>query len=233
VRADVHSHLLFAIDDGSKNETVTRGNLNVLRQWGITHLAFTPHYYTYQMPLEEFCGRRERRFHAVQSFPEAEGFSFALGAEVYLTREIFNYEDLSPLCYQGTHRMLVELEYGATRFTDSFFRRLDRLVGEYHVTPVLAHIDRYDYLYSDGKLLSELRQLGCLFQVNLSSFEPFFLGQKLVKLCKEGFVDFLGNDLHSTMPQEEKYFSVLKKLEKKAPGFARHADEMAMRYLFV
>ena len=229
---DWHSHILPGMDDGSRSAAESSKLLMALKEIGVQRLALTPHFYTYEQPMEAFLKKREERFEAFSQLPEASEFQLTLGAEVYLTRELFNYEDLSPLCLAGTDCMLVELEYGATHFYDSFFERLDRLEGEYHITPVLAHIDRYDFLVKDPALLRKLKKMGCLFQVNFPSFGPFFQGRRLMGLAKKGLVDFFGSDSHRTPPSPQDWEKWEKKVEKSVPGLLRAAERRAAELFF-
>jgi len=232
VRVDLHSHLLYGMDDGSRTAEESGRILSALKKIGVRRLALTPHFYTYEQSLESFAEKRKKRFEAFSSLSEAADFQLTLGAEVYLTRELFNYEDLSPLCFAGTDCMLVELEYGADRFYDSFWERLDRLEGEYHITPVLAHIDRYDFLVKDPALLRKLKKMGCLFQVNFPSFSPFFQGRRLMNLAKKGLVDFFGSDSHRTPPTPQDWEKWEKKVEKSVPGLLRTAERRAAELFF-
>jgi len=65
--------------------------------------------------------------------------------------------------------------------------------------PVLAHPERYHYLFDKPAEYERLKELGCLFQVNLLSLMGYY--GKLEKeaatwLLESGLVDLLGTDLH-------------------------------------
>ena len=229
--ADVHSHVLCGIDDGARDLAETGRLLTELRAVGITHLAFTPHYYPHKRSLLSFEEKREKAYEAVKALPEAENFTFSLGAEVYLGETLFNNAALDSLCYEGTDFMLTELEYTPC-FTDAARYRLLRLVEDYSVKPVLAHIDRYPFLWKNMDLLYDLKKMGCYFQVNLSAFKGFFTRMQVMKLYQNGFVDFLGGDVHrSVIPlaEKEKIFS---RVEKKYPDFADRISREAVSQLF-
>ena len=163
---------------------------------------------------------------------EAEGFTFSLGAEVYLGETLFNNESLEPLCYEGTRYMLTELEY-TPYFADSAKYRLLHLIEDYNVTPVLAHIDRYSFLWKNMDLLYDLKRMGCCFQVNLSAFTGFFSRLQAMKLYQNGFLDFLGGDVHrSVLPREDKE-KIFSRVEKKYPNFADRISREAVSQLFV
>ncbi len=228
---DVHSHLLPGIDDGCQSLAQSQRLLQHLAAQGMRCLALTPHYFSYEQSVSSFLRRREKAMQSLLSLPEAAAFRFILGAEVYFTRGLFQCEDMSSLCYEGTDRMLIELETDSDRMTSGVLHRLERLVTEFEITPVLAHAERYPYLL-DATLLRELREMGCFVQVNLSSFAPFFLRRKLLSLTKKGLVDFLGEDIHRAVCDQAKKESLLRNIERKDPAFLRASQENAVRTFF-
>ena len=232
MQTDIHSHILCGIDDGAYKPAITQKALEDLSREGISHLALTPHYYPSRRPMSHFLSRREKAYEALLALPEAKKFHFSLGAEVYLTETVFNYDDLEPLCYQGTRLMLTELEYGQL-YTATTRRRLTRLVEDYRITPVLAHIDRYPYLMRDPGILQELRDVGCLFQVNLLSFAGFFARRRLIRLFRMGFVDFLGEDVHTAVLCGKDRERVLHKIEAGNEALFSEADAFAKEKIFL
>lgn len=231
MKVDIHSHLLPGVDDGAADLEETRGALSALLRGGVTHLALTPHFYPYRQSVSRFVEKRSRAMEQLLTLPEAEKMTLTQGAEVYLSSTLFNAEDLKPLCYEGTEYMLVEPEYSRT-FTKETERRLKKIVCDYGITPVIAHINRYPFFLSDPALLARLKEMGCLFQVNISAFSSFFKRRKLFSLYREGFVDFLGGDVHSKAPTEKETASLLSRIEKKEPKLVQEADERALGLLF-
>ena len=230
--ADVHSHVLCGIDDGARSINDSQRSLQLLRQNGITHLAFTPHYYPHRNSVQTFLRRRARAYQAVKELPEAKTMTLTVGAEVYLGETLFNNEDLMPLCYEGTRYMLTELEYNSY-FTDASDYRLLRLIEDYGVIPVLAHIDRFPFLWNDLHLLEKLKKMGCCFQMNISALQGFFSRRRAIKLFEFGFLDFLGEDVHrSVLPFKEKERMRIR-TEKRNPGFFEELSSNAAARLFV
>ncbi len=227
--ADIHSHILHGIDDGPRDLEQARQCLSELSSGGVTHLAFTPHFYPDQKTVEDFLAKREKAYREILSVPEIKGITCTLGAEVYLTGTLFNSTDLHRLCYQGTSFMLTEPEY-ADSFTNSLRIRIHRLTEEHEITPILAHIDRYPFLWKDEKCLSYLRDMGCLFQVNLSSFLDTFSRYRALYLADKGLIHFLGEDVHHWVIPPEKRDKKMAFWEKKRPELlsviAKKAEEM-------
>jgi tyrosine-protein phosphatase YwqE len=65
--------------------------------------------------------------------------------------------------------------------------------------PVLAHPERYLYFAANKGWYDQLREIGCLFQLNLLSFNGHY-GREVRALAeylvKKRYVDFLGTDMH-------------------------------------
>lgn len=230
--ADVHSHILFGIDDGARSIKETQQILRDMELSGITHLAFTPHYYPYKGSVDSFVRRRAVAFQAVAELQESKGFVFSLGAEVHLSETLLNNSTLKPLCYEGTRYMLTELEY-SSYFTDAMKYRLLRLIEDFDLIPVLAHIDRYPFLWKDLRLLEQLKKMGCRFQMNLSALDGFFSRRRAVRLYELGFLDFLGGDVHRKalpLAEKEKLFARVERLHK---GFLKKTSLEAKSRLFI
>jgi tyrosine-protein phosphatase YwqE len=65
--------------------------------------------------------------------------------------------------------------------------------------PVLAHPERYSFLYNNSRLTNDLRDAELLFQVNLLSLSGGYsvpVKKFAEKLIDEGMVDFVGSDVH-------------------------------------
>lgn len=229
--ADIHSHILPKVDDGPRDLENSRQCLRDLALGGVTHLAFTPHFYPDQKTVEAFLEKREKGYQKILTAPELENFTYTLGAEVYLTGTLFNNENLARLCYQGTNLMLVEPEY-ADSFTNSLRIRIHRLTEEYEITPIVAHVDRYPFLWKDVKKMMYLRDMGCLLQVNLSSFTEAFSRRHALRLADEGLIHFLGEDVHHWAIPAEKRRKKIAFWEKKRPGFVDQLTGKAVEMIF-
>jgi tyrosine-protein phosphatase YwqE len=66
--------------------------------------------------------------------------------------------------------------------------------------PILAHPERYTFYHSNYKEYFKLKELGCLFQLNLLSLSTHY-GSKVTKiaesLLKDNLIDFAGTDAHN------------------------------------
>ncbi|MEE0265080.1 MAG: CpsB/CapC family capsule biosynthesis tyrosine phosphatase [Acutalibacteraceae bacterium] len=197
---DIHSHILPEIDDGAADIDISLLLLEALECQGVTSLAFTPHFYTQyeevESRLEEFLYKREKSFKKIQK-EYAGNMEFTLGAEVHLSENLMLIENPRALCYENTDYMLIEMPYHS-KFTDEEMEILLYLKEKHNITPVLAHIERYPALIKNKALISKLKDMGCVMQINTESLTRRFGKGKILKLIKEGYVTVLGSDTHST-----------------------------------
>lgn len=192
---DMHTHLLPGIDDGAKDIETALALIQKLKEQGVNHIALTPHYYSNRESLEDFYMKRQEAYDLLCA-QKIEGVAFILASEAYITDYIFNNPSIDGLCYQGTRYLLTEFAY-ASDFSGAAGDMLYKLINNYNVKPVIAHIERYKYLMKHPEVIGELADAGCKMQINLSSLASFSDGRKLLKLLKKGLVHIVGTDTHS------------------------------------
>ncbi|MBK8501596.1 MAG: histidinol phosphatase [Saprospiraceae bacterium] len=77
--------------------------------------------------------------------------------------------------------------------------------------PMLAHPERYSFFHSDLTKYEKLKELGCLFQLNLLSLAPNqndHVRNSASKLLNCDWYEYVGTDIHS--PDQLKYLSKIK-----------------------
>jgi len=94
------------------------------------------------------------------------------------------------------HKVLVEfsMAFPAMNIKDVLFEM--QMQG---YTPIIAHPERYSYLIRNKEFYDELRDIGCLFQLNLLSLGGGY-GKTVTELSqyllKNNFYSLAGTDLH-------------------------------------
>ncbi len=205
---DMHTHILPAVDDGAKSIEDSLTLINKLRRAGVSHICLTPHFYTHKESLKEFLERRNRAFTELSSYV-SDDVTLHLGAEVYITKYLFsNEDDLKSVCYNGTKFMLTEFPYSST-FEGESMVFINKLINNYGITPVLAHIERYPYLLKHLDVVEELIDMGVIIQSNACSFSEFPLKIRLTKMVKNGYIHIIGSDAHSVNRNSPDFFSFL------------------------
>ena len=220
--ADMHSHLIPGIDDGSKSMEESLGLLKSLEGYGLKKVITTPHImseYYRNTPEIIRLGLEDLRKAAKQ---ENISLEIEAAAEYYMD-EIFldRVKAGEELLTFGDKYILVE-----TGFINKPQMLLDiifnlEMAGS---QPVCAHPERYQYLIADKKLQEELIDRKLIFQVNLLSLTGFY--SKQVKdfgemLIERGVVSFLGTDCHNpryidmlgTLPKNQKMYQKIKNME--------------------
>ena len=197
---DMHSHLLPGLDDGAETIEQSVELLRQLQALGYRKLIMTPHIMGdfYRNTPEGIRGALA----ALRQAAAAAGISgveLECAAEYYLDesfgQRLEREEEL--LTFGGQQRLvLVETSYINEPFNlaETIFNL--KAAG---YQPVLAHPERYTYLYGRFEELVRIRQEGVLLQVNLNSITGYYsAGAKRVaeKLIDGGMVDLLGTDTH-------------------------------------
>ena len=165
---DLHSHVLYGLDDGAPDEATAIAMLDGLATLGITEQCVTPHQKAAQyLPSWE---RIEVALGAVEQARKPNHPTLRLGAEsmwddVFVKRIA---SDEIPR-YRGTCAFLVEIPpplMPPGMIEHLFKLRIRRMV------PVRAHPERYQPLWDDDDLARSLRRV-CAFVVDLGAVAGF------------------------------------------------------------
>lgn len=193
---DLHSHILPGIDDGAKDVETSVKLLKIEQEQGVKTIVFTPHYYGKTRSPEEFLQARTQAYESIKT-QIPDGIDVRLGAEVYFSGSRIPYaQSLQPLAIEGTDYIL--LEFPCTRGWGKYLLKyLERFIDETGLTPIIAHVERYEEIRRKPKLLTELIHLGCLLQVNVSAFLHKEDKKFAFAMLKKGYVHCLASDAHN------------------------------------
>ncbi len=188
---DMHTHILPGIDDGATTQEEAIMLTEYLHRQQVTQAVCTPHFYPMEGTMENFLLNRSKAMEAVNH----SKINLIAGSETYLHRYLFHYTDLKPLCIENTNYLLLEFP-DMKVWNMEYMNDLDEIIGYYNINPIIAHIDRYRPLLRSKKLLKELKQKGCLLQLNVSALSDSGTRRRALKLIEEEYVDLLGSDCH-------------------------------------
>ncbi len=215
IGADIHTHILPGIDDGAENTDISLRLIASEKETGVTDLVLTPHFNMSDVALEDFLSRRAEAFAKLsEKLKETDASSdmrFHLAAEVRYDPHLIKL-DLEKLCIGNTSYLLLET---TGSFPFNFENTLSFMLSR-GITPILAHIERYEYLRSDSPLLERLIDSGVLLQCNASSVFGKNRSSTVIKLIKRGYVDLLASDCHSPVYRPPNLFEAYKKLKKES-----------------
>ncbi|MFN8416812.1 MAG: CpsB/CapC family capsule biosynthesis tyrosine phosphatase [Cytophagaceae bacterium] len=198
VTCDMHSHLLPGIDDGSDSIETSISLIESFISLGYKKAITTPHIMgdffkntpeTIQNALDLVQGELKNR-HIT--------FEISAAAEYYLDEWfIQKLENDEPLLTLGASNYVL--------FETSYINRPSQLhqaiflMKSKGYQPVLAHPERYTYMYDNFAGYENILQMGTLFQLNLNSLSGYYSkGAKAIaeKLIDNSWIHFVGTDCH-------------------------------------
>jgi protein-tyrosine phosphatase len=192
---DFHSHILFDVDDGSKDLSMSVRMIEESIRDGVTMLAATPHYvegvyFTDKDEYQEKFGQLQEKFHdQIELIPSMELMINPHLMDDLKEGKVFGYN------YSKT--ILVEfnlIDY--PNYAEGIFYKLKK--EGYQI--ILAHPERYKVLREDPGSVYHLIDLGVIFQLNAGSLIGQF-GEKVTafaeKLVSKNLIHLVGSDGHN------------------------------------
>lgn len=206
---DIHTHVLYGVDDGAKDRDQSQKMLEQALQQGITQLVITPH--ITDLSARPIIERILDHFQQLQQMVSGQKLPLQLfsGAELFYNERIFDWliEPWATINNNGKYFLfelpLFDFPKGVSEF---IFQA--KLKG---ITPILAHPERYIYLHKNMEKLISWHQQGCLMQMNAGSLTGHF-GDEVAEFSRHllefRFYDLVASDAHNT---EVRNFKVLPK----------------------
>ena len=191
---DLHSHVLFGLDDGAPDRAAALALLDGLASLGVTEQCATPHQKASQyLPAWDLV---EATYDALDAARAPHHPTLRLGAE-NMWDDVFYARAANGTIpgYRGTPAFLVEIppQLAPPRMIDRLFEL--RVAGK---LPVLAHPERYHALWDDDDFTHRLRAT-CAFVVDLGAVGGFH-GRREMKQARElverGLATAVATDAH-------------------------------------
>ena len=182
---DIHTHLLFGVDDGPKTLEESIEMIRDAKKIGFNEFYLTAHY-----NKEKFCNENyEKNYEILKNKCEELGLAIKLhkGNEVYLDENIDVVLKERQFNVMWENVLLVEFSPLISVLAGE---NLIKKVLKAGFVPILAHVERYSNFR--GSDLMRLKKLGAKLQVNIGGEKP----KHIVRLQKERYIDFLGSDAH-------------------------------------
>ena len=227
---DIHSHIIFDVDDGPKTLEDSRRLLEESYRQGVRTIISTSHRRKgmFETPEEKIAAN----FKQVQEVAKqvADDLTVLYGAEIYYTSDILKkLEEGTFPSLGGTKYVLIEFSMN-TPYKDihSALGNVIRL----GMTQVVAHIECYHCLENDEDRVSELINMGCYMQVNSSNvLKPKLFGDRCKFMKKRvqfflerDLVHFVASDMHN-LDDRPPYMQKAYQIVAKKYGAAR-AEEL-------
>lgn len=193
---DMHSHLIAGIDDGAEDLDQSLTMIRELKSIGYTGLVTTPH-----IKSDHYPNSRENIQEGLERLKEAmesEGIEMPIraAAEYYIDEhfmKLLRHRALMPIM---DNRVLVEFSF---MFAPHGLQELMFEIQSEGYVPILAHPERYSYFLDRMHVFEDLKDRGCMLQLNLLSLTGYY-GKPIRKmahaLLEAGMYDYAGTDLH-------------------------------------
>lgn len=197
---DIHCHILPGLDDGAFSDEEAFHMAEIAASHNTGGILCTPHcmperFYTKEHLLSVF---RDTSSELAERY---YGMKLALGQEIFLDSRyrsaVSALENGEFLTLNGSVYTLVEFD--PYEDTHVVFSALDALkVAGF--TPIVAHPERYEFVWEDYGVLHLMRQSGAFLQINKGSIKGAFgydVQQIAEFMLEERLADFVASDAHS------------------------------------
>ena len=211
-KIDIHSHILYGIDDGSKS---LEESIEIIKQAikvGFKEIVLTPHFIE-NSKYKASKSEKESILKNIKDELEKQNININL----YLGNEVFvdNYEELldKEISFINNSRYIL-IEFPMNHKP----KDINNIIYELKIKgiiPIIAHPERYDYVEKDINIAKEWIEEGAILQSNYGSIIGIYGSgpQKTVKkLLKNNLIDLLSSDVHYP---NNKIYSNMDKIEKK------------------
>lgn len=228
---DMHSHIIFGVDDGAKTIEESIAIIEEEIKQGVTKIICTPHYR--KGMFEASSENIKDNFNILKEEIKKRNLS----VEIYLGREIFYNNKIQEMIRDGHLSSLNDTKNYLIEFSYTIDTEIDDIAYEFNrqgLTMIIAHIERYQYI-KDINYLYDLKALGALIQINASTIcgvDGKKEQRKVFKYIKHGLVDFVASDIHYSRHNHmvEAYNKIVKKFGEEVA--VKLFNDNANNYLF-
>ena len=208
---DMHSHILPNIDDGSRNMEETLNLIKEAKKIGFTKIVLTPHY------IEGYYekGEEERKALIDKISREVKGIELYNANEVYMSENIINLLQEKKISkINDTKYLLFEMPINIKPM--NLYEVVNEML-EHNIKPILAHPERYTFIFKEPEIIYDLIQKGVLMQANYGSIICLYGKRTEVmvkKLLQNNMIHILGSDVHRQNSIYKEIPEIMNKLEK-------------------
>jgi len=212
---DIHSHILPGIDDGAKDIEESLSLIYQMKEMGFSKIIGTPH--TYQGLYENTNESIKESFDLLKKSVK-EDIKIDYASEYMIDGSLLKRIEEKSLLTLKDNYVLVEMSFISAP-NDLYEIIFQLQINEY--IPVLAHPERYFFLFNNFDEYNKLHKHGVKLQLNLLSATGYY-GKDILdisnNLLKNDLITFVGSDIHSQKHinniKEKVKIKEIKKLKK-------------------
>lgn len=234
---DIHMHCRFGVDDGAKTPEMAMEMLRSSYLQGVRHIFCTSHDTAFEdFPEKVKDSFEELKCRCASVMPDLHLYN---GCEIYVEPgfmativEDLHYEKYPSL--NDTKYVLIEFPTGGIKFEQAKYC-VDVLINAGWI-PVIAHCERYSYIFDGINDIKTLKEMGCLIQINAYSLteEANEVTRSFAnEIADAKLADFIGTDAHRTTHRPPRILNGVKEIYKRFDK--EYADAIcyknAVRYL--
>ena len=227
---DIHSHILYGIDDGSRSLNESINIIKKMKNLGFNNIVITPHYIN---GTGYNCNNFGKKilFNYLNDKLKEENVDINL----YLGNEIFIFDKIKEALENGEISSLAESKYllietpmqqEITNLDTCLFKLIS-----YGYKVVLAHPERYSYFQEDPDKIKKYIDMGVLFQSNYASIIGRY-GHHAMKtlkyFLKNNYITFLASDIHH---EDSEFYDNFDKMKKEIISIVGNDNFEKLSYL--
>lgn len=204
---DIHSHIVFDVDDGPSTIEESLALIGESYRQGVRTIVSTSHRRRdlFKTPEEKIW----ENFKQVKEAAEAkfEGLEILYGGELYYNNALLEKLENHQVPRMNDTRFAL-IEFSMTTPWKEIHTALSNVIM-LGITPVVAHIERYNALEFNEERVKELINMGCYTQINSAHvLKPRLFGDKYRVFKKraryfleKNLVHIVASDMHNLGPR--------------------------------
>ncbi|HHT7827040.1 TPA: CpsB/CapC family capsule biosynthesis tyrosine phosphatase [Streptococcus suis] len=201
---DIHSHIIFGVDDGPATIEESIELIKLAKNQGVRIIVATSHrrkgmFETPEKIIKANFIKLKEAVH--EKYPDLR---LCYGGELYYSKSLMEKLEKRKVPSLNASRYIL-LEFSM----NTPWKDIQKAVNEVNLlglTPVLAHIERYDALAFNADRVNELIDKGCMTQVNSSHvLKQGLIGDRTKEFKKrvqffleQDLVHCVASDMHNT-----------------------------------
>jgi protein-tyrosine phosphatase len=194
--ADMHSHFIPGIDDGAPDVEASLTLVRAMVAMGYKTIITTPHVMVDYYP--NTAATIKAGLQKLQDALKQDNIDIPVraAAEYYIDEYFIKLLDTEPLLTIYQNEVLVEFSmmYEPPMLFDVIFK-----MQSAGYRPIIAHPERYLFFHNDFKRYRDLKDKGCLMQMNMLAVCGYY-GRNIKAIADEllakGIYDYCGSDMH-------------------------------------